>query len=143
MVASHIGAQHVVGVACKRAGRAAAGASCTTVRGRAPKWLLREVLRPLLPESIRERRDKSPCPVPAAEWLTGPLSGCVRAIIQSPRYLDRGIFHPDRLREDGIAPALAWRIVNLGSWFRIFIDRDPDWVIPATSLAAPTAAHRG
>jgi asparagine synthase (glutamine-hydrolysing) len=111
------------------------------VSGRWPKRLLREVLRPLLPESVRERRDKSPFPVPVSQWLARELAGDVRAILRSAPCLDRGVFNPDRLRDDELPPALAWPIVNIELWFRIFIDRDPEWLEPARALAAPRDAR--
>jgi len=98
------------------------------VRGRQPKRLLQEVARPLLPESVRARRDKSPFPIPVGQWFAGALSGTVQRILRSPRCLDRGIFDPDRLRESAFPPMLAWQVLNLELWFRIFVDCDPHWV---------------
>jgi asparagine synthase (glutamine-hydrolysing) len=112
------------------------------VRGRRPKRLLREVVRPLVPESIRERKDKSPFPVPFAQWFTRELSSAVRDILRSPRSLDRGVFHPDRLRADAMSPHWAWQAVNIELWFRIFVDRDRQSVERATSLTAPKGADR-
>jgi len=71
------------------------------VRGRQPKRLLKEIVRPLLPASIIERRDKRPFPIPVERWFAGELASTVHDILRSPRCLDRGIFHPDRLR-DGV-----------------------------------------
>jgi len=98
------------------------------VRGRQPKRLLQEVARPLMPESVRARRDKSPFPIPVGQWFAGALSGTVQRILRSPRCLDRGIFDPDRLRESAFPPMLAWQVLNLELWFRIFVDCDPHWV---------------
>jgi asparagine synthase (glutamine-hydrolysing) len=105
------------------------------VSGHQPKRLLKEILRPLLPESIRERRDKRPFPVPVGRWFTGELACTVQDILRSPQCLDRGIFHPDRLREEISSPAVVWPLINLELWFRIFIDRDPYWVEQAAALA--------
>jgi asparagine synthase (glutamine-hydrolysing) len=106
------------------------------VKGRQPKWLLKEVVRALLPESIRERRDKRPFPIPVERWFAGELAHMVRDILRSPQCLDRGVFHPDRLREDVMSPDVVWPLINLELWFRIFIDRDPYWVEQAATLAA-------
>jgi len=105
------------------------------VSGRQPKRLLKEIVRPLLPASIRERRDKRPFPIPVGRWLAGELAGTVQDILLSPRCLDRGVFHPDRLREGVMSPAVVWPLINLELWFRIFVDREPHWTEQATALA--------
>jgi len=111
------------------------------VSGRQPKRLLREITRPLLPESIRERRDKRPFPIPMREWLAGELAGTMRDILRSPQCLDRGVFHPDRLREDDLSPDVVWPLINLELWFRIFVDQDPHWVEQAETLATSRLVH--
>jgi len=105
------------------------------VSGRQPKRLLKEIVRPLLPASIRERRDKRPFPIPVGRWLAGELAGTVRDILLSPRCLDRGVFHPDRLREGVLSPDVVWPLINLELWFRIFVDREPHWTEQAAALA--------
>ena len=111
------------------------------VSGRQPKRLLKEVVRTLLPENIRERRDKRPFPIPVERWFAGELADTVRSILGSPQCLDRGIFHPDRLREDVISPSMAWPLINLELWFRIFVDCDPYWVEQVATLATPRLVH--
>ena len=112
------------------------------VSGQQPKRLLREVVRPLLPASILERRDKSPFPIPVEQWFAGKLFGAARDVLTSPRCLDRGVFHPDRLREDAAPPARAWPLMNVELWYRIFVDCDPPWVEQATALTvSPLGGH--
>jgi len=98
------------------------------VSGRQPKRLLKEVVRPLLPATIVERRNKRPFPIPVERWFAGEMAKTVREILRSPRCLDRGVFDPDRLRDGALSPAALWPLVNLELWFRIFVDRDPCWV---------------
>ncbi len=105
------------------------------VSGRQPKRLLKEIVRPLLPASIRERRDKRPFPIPVGRWFAGELAGTVQDILRSPRCLDRGVFHPDRLRDGVMSPDVVWPLINLELWFRIFVDREPYWVEQAAALA--------
>src|SRR5438132_12563968 len=69
------------------------------VRGRQPKRLLKEVVRPLLPGKICERQDKRPFPVPVLQWLSRELAGAVRDILQAPRCLDRGSSDPFQLSD--------------------------------------------
>ena len=98
------------------------------VRERQPKRLLREVARPLLPPSIVDRRDKTPFPIPLEQWFADNLFGAASDLLKSERSLDRGVLHPDRLREKTIPPSLAWQIINIELWYRICVDRDPKWV---------------
>src|SRR4029453_5507890 len=107
------------------------------VSGYQPKRLLKEVVRPLLPASIIERRDKRPFPIPANRWLAAEMANTVRAILRSPSCLDRGVFDPDRLRQDVLSPEAVWPLINLELWFRIFVDREPRWVEQAAALVAP------
>jgi asparagine synthase (glutamine-hydrolysing) len=111
------------------------------VSGRQPKRLLKEIVRPLLPESIRERRDKRPFPIPVGRWFAGELASTVHDILRSPQCLDRGVFHPDRLREGVMSPDVVWPLINLELWFRIFVDRDPQWVEQAETLATSRLLH--
>jgi asparagine synthetase B (glutamine-hydrolysing) len=53
------------------------------VRGRVPKFLLREVGRPQLPAEIVDRRDEIPLPWPLDEWLGVRLAEPVRRILGS------------------------------------------------------------
>jgi asparagine synthase (glutamine-hydrolysing) len=111
------------------------------VSGYQPKRLLKEVVRPLLPASIIERRDKRPFPIPANRWLAAEMANTVRDILRSPSCLDRGVFDPDRLRQDVLSPDAVWPLINLELWFRIFVDREPRWVEQAAALAAPRPLH--
>jgi len=109
------------------------------VAGRQPKRLLKDVARPLLPDSILARRDKTPFPIPVEKWFAEDLFKAAQDVLRSPRCLDRGVFHPDRLREDTLSPGLAWSLINLELWYRIVVDRDPHWIERTHSLTpAPT-----
>ena len=37
-------------------------------------------------------------------------------------------------------PALAWQLINVELWYRIFVDRDPHWVERAMALTASPLA---
>jgi len=111
------------------------------VSGRQPKRLLKEIVRPLLPSSILERRDKRPFPIPVERWFSGELAGTVQDVLRSPQCLDRGIFNPDRLRESSLSPEVVWPLINLELWFRIFVDREPHLVEQATALTTPRLLH--
>jgi asparagine synthase (glutamine-hydrolysing) len=109
------------------------------VRGRQPKRLLIDVARPLLPASILARRDKRPFPVPLEKWFADQLFSASQEVLRSPGCLDRGVFHPDRLREDTLSPGRIWSLINVELWYRIFVDRDPHWLEQLRSLTAEPA----
>ena len=109
------------------------------VRGRQPKRLLREVARPLLPPSIVFRRDKIPFPSPVEQWFADKLFGAAVDLLRSERTLDRGVLHPDRLREEAISSGALWPLINIELWYRICVDRDPGWVEQAKLLTSGLA----
>ena len=112
------------------------------VRERQPKHLLSEVARPLLPASIVDRRDKSPFPIPLEQWFADKLFGAASDLLKSERCLDRGVLHPDRLREKTIPPSLAWQLINIELWYRICVDRDPKWVEQTKLLTSEPVGRR-
>lgn len=94
------------------------------VRDLIPKYLLRTVASEILPQSVLERRDKFPFPIPAKFWQEKKVKDMVEEILLSPESLNRGIVSPKVLRESckyvGSPP---WQLLNLELWFKIFIDR--------------------
>jgi len=98
------------------------------IAGRVPKALLREVASPLLPPNIVQRNDKTGFPVPLQEWISKQLTPQIRKLITSETSLDRGIFNPNALRDPNLSPREMLAILNLEVWFRVFIDRDSDWL---------------
>ena len=97
------------------------------VLGLQPKALLRAAARNVMPEEIRNRRDKRPFPVPIRFWVQDALAGLTGNVLLSPQSLDRGIIDPDRLLRWDLSDREIWTALNLELWFRIFIDRDPVW----------------
>jgi asparagine synthase (glutamine-hydrolysing) len=99
-----------------------------TAEGTLSKRLLRDAARDLLPPSIVDRRVKAPFPAPFSEWLEGPLRDWAWNVLTDPRTLDRGVFHPDGLRERSLTAKEQWRALSVETWFRAFIDGDTDWM---------------
>jgi asparagine synthase (glutamine-hydrolysing) len=95
---------------------------------RVPKALLREVAAPHLPAYVLRRNDKTPFPVPLREWIANQLTPQIRALLGSEISLERGIFNPRVLRDPGLSPGEMLAMLNVEIWFRVFIDRDPDWL---------------
>ncbi|MBM4442456.1 MAG: asparagine synthase (glutamine-hydrolyzing) [Candidatus Rokubacteria bacterium] len=90
------------------------------------KSVLLAATRSLLPETVRERKDKMGFPVPFVEWARGPLKGFVSDILLGQAARERGIY-----RMDGLARLLEserpfgrelWGLLCLELWFRTFLD---------------------
>jgi asparagine synthase (glutamine-hydrolysing) len=105
------------------------------VRGGTGKALLREAVRPWLPNEILDR-PKHGFGVPIADWLRDDLRSMPAEILLDPRSRDRGVFEPAEVRRviaehhQGLdrSPQL-WAMLNLELWFRTCVD--PPRVRPA------------
>jgi asparagine synthase (glutamine-hydrolysing) len=99
------------------------------LRGRTTKYLLKKVLRKLVPVENLERR-KQGFGVPIGHWFRGEMQGFLRATLLSEKHLRRGLFKPDavrRLVEDHVAGRAdhshrLWTLLMLELWFEKFID---------------------
>jgi asparagine synthase (glutamine-hydrolysing) len=99
------------------------------LRGWQTKFILREVLRDLVPAEILTRR-KMGFPVPIGRWLRGGFGGAAREFITGSRASDRKLFEPDFVRRladehrSGRAEhgTRLWLLMNLEIWQRIFLD---------------------
>lgn len=99
------------------------------LRGLTTKYLLKRVLKRLLPEEIL-KRPKMGFGVPISYWLRNEMNRFLRETILSERALKRGFFKPEVLRrlvelhtrgERDYAPQL-WTLLMLELWFERFID---------------------
>jgi asparagine synthase (glutamine-hydrolysing) len=93
------------------------------------KAVLREALRDLVPREILTRR-KMGFPVPVGQWFRGSFWPVIEEFVLGPRALNRGLFHPSRLRQlaeehrDGVKEHgdRLWLLMNLEIWQRIFLE---------------------
>ncbi len=94
--------------------------------GLGTKRLLREAVRPLLPEPVLERQDKMGFPVPVGEWFGGPLRDFVGDILLGERARQRGLYRPDGveqlIRGERAFGRQLWGLLSLELWFRAFLD---------------------
>ncbi len=91
------------------------------------KWVLREAMRPHVPDWALER-PKQPFGSPVLAWFDGPLAGRVQEILLDGRALGRGLFRRDALeglltrhfarRENHVQ--LVLRLLILELWQRAF-----------------------
>lgn len=96
------------------------------------KSILRESLKGVLPEEIRNRQDKVGFATPQDEWFREPaFRSFIGDIIKSESFRDRQILDADKARllyekhlkgEINIAKDI-WKWIHLELWFRTFIDK--------------------
>jgi asparagine synthase (glutamine-hydrolysing) len=99
------------------------------LRGLTTKYLLKRVLRQLLPAENLDRR-KMGFGVPIGHWFRGRLEGFLREVLLSEKSLGRGLFLPDEIKrlvelhtrgEKDYSNQL-WTLLMLELWFLRFID---------------------
>jgi asparagine synthase (glutamine-hydrolysing) len=93
------------------------------------KLVLREALRPLVPEAVLTR-PKMGFPVPFGSWMRGAYRSTLDEYVLSSRALDRKLFSPETVRRIVIEHLTGtrshgdrlWLLVNLELWLRMAID---------------------
>jgi asparagine synthase (glutamine-hydrolysing) len=97
------------------------------------KRALREATRGLLPEGIRNRRNKIGFTTPERAWFLA-VNGEVRAILSSASFATRKYWRQSAVLEafDQLVAGRAasetmlfWRMLNVELWLRAFVDNDP------------------
>jgi asparagine synthase (glutamine-hydrolysing) len=99
------------------------------LRGRTTKYLLKQVLKKLLPEE-NLKRSKMGFGVPIGHWFRSSLQPFLRETLLSERSLRRGLLRPDTVRrmvEEHTAghrdrAHQLWTLLMLELWFQRFID---------------------
>jgi asparagine synthase (glutamine-hydrolysing) len=98
------------------------------LRGKDTKWILRKVMRGILPDEILNRAKKG-FPVPFGNWLRNEYKYIIDEYVLSERALSRGIFNADFVRnlvrqhERGENhDERLWLLVNFEIWQRRFFD---------------------
>lgn len=95
------------------------------------KFILREVMKGIMPEKVRLRVDKKGFSVPQDEWFrTEKFQKLVNDILSSESFAKRGYFVPEEAKklyqrhlsgEINISKDI-WKWINLELWFREYID---------------------
>jgi asparagine synthase (glutamine-hydrolysing) len=99
------------------------------LRGLTSKYLLKKVLRKLLPSENLSRR-KMGFGVPIGHWFRGKMQPFLREVILSDKALRRGLFKPEAVRQLVELHACGerdyshqlWTLLMLELWFNRFID---------------------
>ncbi len=91
------------------------------------KHILREAVRPYIPESIYARKDKMGFPTPLSEWMRGPARTFILDIFTSQSARTRDYVYPqaiiDQLGEEPRYSRKIWGFLNLELWNQEFIDK--------------------
>ena len=93
------------------------------------KYLLKKVLRKLLPSENLNRR-KMGFGVPVGHWFRGKMQPFLREVLLSEKALRRGLFQPDAVRQlielhvrgERDYSQQLWTLLMLELWFNRFID---------------------
>ena len=102
------------------------------LRGWTTKYVLREAMKGLLPDSILKRR-KMGFPVPIGRWFREQFRPMLDEFVLGDRAMARGLFQPDflaRLVQEHAAGRAdhterLWTLVNFEMWQRHLLDGDP------------------
>jgi asparagine synthase (glutamine-hydrolysing) len=115
------------------------------LHGFTTKWILREAVRGLLPESILNRR-KMGFPVPFSTWMRDAAwNDIARDVLLDKRSRERGIVNSPavaqlldahRRRQRDVGDAI-WALLNLELWYRTFIDKQGVQVLPLPKQVEP------
>jgi asparagine synthase (glutamine-hydrolysing) len=112
--------------------------------GLGTKRLLREAVRPLLPEPVLKRQDKMGFPVPLTEWLRGPLRDFAGDVLLGERARQRGLYRPDGverlIRGERAFGRQLWGLLSLELWFRAFLDGERRPRHQATALPSGSSS---
>jgi asparagine synthase (glutamine-hydrolysing) len=106
------------------------------LREKTTKYLLKQAMRGVIPDSVIDR-PKHGFAVPLAKWFRGELSGFARETLLSPRSVQRGLFQPAyidhliRLNDRGRDIDLQlWTLLSFELWCRAVLDARPHQVEP-------------
>ena len=99
------------------------------LRGLTSKYLLKKVLRKLLPSENLNRR-KMGFGVPIGHWFRGKMQPFLREVVLSEKALRRGLFKPEAVRQlieshtrgERDHSHQLWTLLMLELWFNRFID---------------------
>jgi asparagine synthase (glutamine-hydrolysing) len=110
------------------------------IRGGITKYILRESMKGILPDSILSR-PKMGFPVPVGSWFRGQFKNVIEEYVLSERALQRRIFEPafvhslvkrHDLGEDH--SERLWALVNFEIWQRQFLDLESPLVTDQSQL---------
>jgi asparagine synthase (glutamine-hydrolysing) len=101
------------------------------IRNGTTKFILRETMKGIIPETVRTRLDKMGFATPEDLWFREVLRDQVLEILNSRSFATRGYFNVGEVKKtfdrhckgEKNLSSTIWRWVNLELWFRRFIDQ--------------------
>jgi len=110
------------------------------LKGTAAKYILKEAFSDFLPPPIL-RRGKMGFGVPVSRWFRKELKDYIYEILLDRKTLNRGYFKREgieRLLNDHLASrydhsSRIWALLFLEIWFRVFIDKEGDFILHEAS----------
>jgi len=95
------------------------------------KHIFRQVIKPYLPETILNRKDKMGFPTPLSEWLKGDANEFVRDILSSRKALSRDLVNNqkvlDALDNEPRFGRKIWGLLCMELWQQEFQDREGEF----------------
>jgi asparagine synthase (glutamine-hydrolysing) len=90
------------------------------------KAALRTAAAGLVPDAVRERKDKMGFPVPFVEWARGPLHELVTSTLLGDPARSRGLYRPEGVAQlidsEGPYGRELWGLLCLETWFQTYVD---------------------
>ena len=100
------------------------------LRGAATKWVLRQAVADVIPESVLNRR-KVGFDTPAEAWMRGRHYPFVRDLLTSASARSRGFWKPSAIAALLDRPAsplwfdIVWKLASIEAWATTFLDGTP------------------
>jgi asparagine synthase (glutamine-hydrolysing) len=95
------------------------------------KQVLKNAMRPVLPDIIVDRKDKMGFPTPLTEWLKGEAHEFVQDVFSAPRAQTRALVNNklvlDGLQREPKFGRKAWGLLCLELWQQEFHDRESEF----------------
>ncbi|MFC1824173.1 asparagine synthase (glutamine-hydrolyzing) [Thermodesulfobacteriota bacterium] len=95
------------------------------------KHIFKQVVRPLLPQEIYNRKDKMGFPTPLTAWMQGEASDFVQDLFSSSSAKNRELMNNNKILEglnkEGKFDRKVWGLLSLELWQQSFHDRENDF----------------
>lgn len=117
------------------------------LRGGETKAILKDAVEPMLGRALT-RRSKQMFTVPVGEWFRQKLAGYCREMLLDGRLGARGLVDENTIQEmlashiagSGNYTRQLRALISLEIWFRLFVDRDPQWLAQVETPSDVAAA---
>jgi asparagine synthase (glutamine-hydrolysing) len=95
-------------------------------KGGEMKYLFKQAIQGVLPDSVMQRRDKMGFPVPLQLWARGRAREFFNEVLLSQRTRERGLFDVGAvnrlINQESAFSRVLWGLLQIELWHRQFID---------------------